>query len=194
MKESLNYNKYLERALVSEKRKTRVASFGMAFLWVGIFGFYGYAFYFAGYSRWNGFTDNDGKIVTAGTIITCIFCIIMASMSIAGIAPNITPIIEGCVAGTLAIECIDHKSEIQLNEPETKIINKEEIKGEITFENVCFRYPSNKEVHVLKNFNATIKAGSTIGLVGPSGSGKSTIIQLLERFYDPEVGVIKLDG
>lgn len=124
----------------------------------------------------------------------CIFCIIMSCMTLAGITPNITPIIEGCVAGTLAIECIEHKSKIQLNEPGTKVINKSEVKGELTFENVCFRYPSNMEVPVLKNFNATIKAGSTIGLVGPSGSGKSTIIQLLERFYDPDSGSIKLDG
>ena len=62
------------------------------FLWIGIFGFYGYAFYFAGYSRWNGFTDKDGNIVTAGTIMICIFCVIMASMSVAGVAPNITQI------------------------------------------------------------------------------------------------------
>lgn len=50
------------------------------------------------------------------------------------------------------------------------------MKGEITFENVCFSYPSNKDVPVLKNFSTHIKSGSTIGLVGPSGSGKSTII------------------
>lgn len=66
-----------------------------------------------------------------------------------GITPNITPIMEATVAGTLAIECIEHKADIQLNEPGTKVINKDEVKGDITFENVCFRYPSNKEVPVL---------------------------------------------
>jgi hypothetical protein len=97
---------------VSERRKTRIGAVGLSFLWFGIFGFYGYAFYFAGYSRWNGYTDNDGNLVTAGTIMICIFCIIMSSMSLAGITPNITPIMEGCVAGTLAIECIEHKASI----------------------------------------------------------------------------------
>jgi ABC-type multidrug transport system fused ATPase/permease subunit len=63
-----------------------------------------------------------------------------------------------------------------LNEPGTTVVQKENINGEIKFEDVSFSYPSNKEVPVLKNFSCTIKAGSTIGLVGPSGSGKSTII------------------
>ena len=80
LKESMNYNKYLDRALVSERRKNRLAAYGLAFLWWGLFGFYGYAFYFAGYSRWNEFKDSDGNQVTAGTIMTCILCIIMSSM------------------------------------------------------------------------------------------------------------------
>ena len=74
------------------------------------------------------------------------------------------------------------------------MINKESVKGELVFKDVCFSYPGNKEIQVLKNFSCNIKAGSTIGLVGPSGSGKSTIIQLLERFYDPDSGVVTLDG
>jgi ABC-type multidrug transport system fused ATPase/permease subunit len=80
VKESINYNKYLKRALISERRKIRIGAFGLACIWFGIFNFYGYAFYFAGYSRFKGFIDANGNIVTAGTIMICIFCIIMASM------------------------------------------------------------------------------------------------------------------
>lgn len=98
--------------MISDRRKIRIGAWGISFLFAGIFGFYGYAFYFGGYSRWNQFTDRNGDVVTAGTIMICIFCIIMSSMTLAGIAPNITPIIEGCVAGTLATECIEKQPKI----------------------------------------------------------------------------------
>lgn len=45
----------------------------------------------------------------------------------------------------------------------------------------------------MNNFSCTIEAGKTVAIVGPSGSGKSTIIQLLERFYDPNNGSILID-
>jgi ATP-binding cassette subfamily B (MDR/TAP) protein 1 len=68
------------------------------------------------------------------------------------------------------------------------------LKGEISFENVDFSYPSKPDIKVLNGFNFKIEAGKSIGLVGPSGAGKSTIIQMVERFYDPQSGVVKLDG
>jgi ATP-binding cassette, subfamily B (MDR/TAP), member 1 len=74
------------------------------------------------------------------------------------------------------------------------VLERKDVKGKIEFENVCFNYPSNPDLKVLKNLNITFEAGSTIGLIGPSGSGKSTIIQLLERYYDPVSGIVKLDG
>ena len=55
-------------------------------------------------------------------------------------------------------------------------MKREDIKGEIKFENVNFRYPSNPDVKVLKDFCCTFEAGTTNALVGPSGSGKSTIV------------------
>ena len=83
------------------------------------------------------------------------------------------------------------------------ILNNNDIKGKITFENVHFEYPSknsskhedsNKKINtVLNNFNLTINSGETIALVGPSGCGKSTIAKLINRFYDPQIGTIKLD-
>lgn len=66
--------------------------------------------------------------------------------------------------------------------------------GEIVFKDVQFCYPSRLEVKVFDGFNLAVKAGTTVALVGPSGGGKSTVVQLLERFYDPTLGSITLDG
>lgn len=68
------------------------------------------------------------------------------------------------------------------------------MRGEIEFRNVEFTYPSRPDNPVLRGLNLYIAAGHTIGIVGGSGSGKSTIISLLQRFYNPDNGVILLDG
>lgn len=63
----------------------------------------------------------------------------------------------------------------------------------IEFCNVSFRYP-NAEQYVLKNCSFTIDSCEKVGLIGLNGAGKSTIIKLMFRFYDPEEGMILLDG
>lgn len=63
----------------------------------------------------------------------------------------------------------------------------------IEFCNVSFRYPSSEQ-YVLKDCSFTIEPHEKIGLIGLNGAGKSTIVKLMFRFYDPEKGVIKLDG
>ncbi|CAN6244653.1 unnamed protein product [Urochloa humidicola] len=69
-----------------------------------------------------------------------------------------------------------------------------DLAGEVEFRNVQFCYPSRPESPVLVNFSLRVPAGRTVALVGGSGSGKSTVIALLERFYDPLVGAVVLDG
>jgi ATP-binding cassette subfamily B protein len=64
----------------------------------------------------------------------------------------------------------------------------------VSFESVCFRYPSRPEVPVLREISLTAGAGERIALVGPSGAGKSTLTALLLRFYDPESGRVMIDG
>lgn len=68
------------------------------------------------------------------------------------------------------------------------------VRGEITFENVTFAYPSRLDKPALAGFDVQVRSGETVALVGPSGAGKSTLLQLLMRFYDPQEGRILLDG
>jgi ATP-binding cassette subfamily B protein len=64
--------------------------------------------------------------------------------------------------------------------------------GNISFNRVSFSYPSGQPV--LKNFDLQVPAGQKVGLVGRSGAGKSTIFALVQRLYDPDAGVVDIDG
>lgn len=66
------------------------------------------------------------------------------------------------------------------------------VKGEIRLENLSFAY--NEENLVLENVNLTIKPGQTVALIGTTGVGKSTIANLINRFYDPQMGTVRIDG
>ena len=67
------------------------------------------------------------------------------------------------------------------------------VKGDITFENVSFRYHDNSDT-VLNNVNLKVPAGSYMALVGSSGAGKTTLCSLIPRFYDVTSGTIRIDG
>lgn len=87
-------------------------------------------------------------------------------------------------------EIIDTKPEITDCENAEELGN---IRGEIEFSNVTFRYAEENE-DVLYNVNFRIKEGENVALVGPSGGGKTTICSLIPRFYEVDGGKIKIDG
>jgi len=87
---------------------------------------------------------------------------------------------------------IDRIPEIDSASPEG--LKPEKVEGEIVLEDVKFSYPSRPIVQVVKGLSISFRAGKTAALVGASGSGKSTIVSLVERFYDPTSGAVKVDG
>ena len=91
------------------------------------------------------------------------------------------------------VEVMDLKNNIYDHDSAEEL---EDVRGEIEFKNVYFKYPetSENEPYVLEDINFSVDVGENIALVGPSGAGKTTISKLIPRFYDIEKGSITLDG
>ena len=87
-------------------------------------------------------------------------------------------------------EIMDIEPDIKDSENATELEN---VKGEIEFENVSFKYNDGAE-EVLNNINLKVPAGAYMALVGSSGAGKTTLCSLIPRFYDVTEGTIKIDG
>ena len=104
------------------------------------------------------------------------------------ISKSIFSIRKGDAAAARIIEILEAKNSLKDN---TDAIEKSFIKSEIEFKNVGFSY--NNKI-IIPSFNLKINKGETIALVGQSGSGKTTIANLLARFYDVQIGSIRIDG
>lgn len=95
-----------------------------------------------------------------------------------------------------AMERIDElmRSEAAIRPPESPVVLPEPPTGEVSMSAVQFAYPGRPDLPALKGFSLTVRPGETVALVGPSGAGKSTVFRLLLRFYDPQAGVVSVDG
>ncbi len=71
--------------------------------------------------------------------------------------------------------------------------NWEELKGDVEFRDVTFRYPDGEE-NVLEHFSLKVPSGSSVAIVGETGAGKTTLVNLVCRFYEPTAGQVLIDG
>jgi ABC-type multidrug transport system fused ATPase/permease subunit len=110
----------------------------------------------------------------------------------AGIAfQQLIDVNKAFAAAETIFEIIDRKPSIE-NDPSSGL-KLNSIKGKADIVNGKFSYPTRKTTKVLRNLTLAIKQGEKIGLVGQSGCGKSTVIQLIQRFYDLDEGVVNVD-
>ena len=100
-----------------------------------------------------------------------------------------TQLQEGVAAASRVFGVIDRPVTL-IELPDAKPLKLE--RGEIEFRNVTFAY--DPENSVLRGVSLTVPPGRTVALVGPSGSGKSTLVNLTLRFFDPDRGMVLIDG
>ncbi|TYH76273.1 hypothetical protein ES332_D04G073000v1 [Gossypium tomentosum] len=125
-----------------------------------------------------------------GEIIAALFAVILSGLGLNQAATNFYSFDQGRIAAFRLFEMISRSSS-GLNQ-EGNILAS--IQGNIEFRNVYFSYLSRPEIPILSGFYLTVPAKKAVALVGRNGSGKSSIIPLMERFYDPTLGEVLLDG
>jgi len=104
---------------------------------------------------------------------------------------RINVLMQKCLAATTKVfELVDHKPAIQ-DAPGAAVLGK--VRGAIEFSGLSFTYPG-KEMPAVQHIDFKVPAGSTCALVGATGAGKSTLFWLLQRLYEPQSGVITIDG
>ncbi|KAH1045693.1 hypothetical protein J1N35_036477 [Gossypium stocksii] len=125
-----------------------------------------------------------------GEIITALFAIILSGLGLNQAATNFYSFDQGRIAAYRLFEMISRSSSGSNQEGNMS----PSLQGNIEFRNVYFSYLSRPEIPILSGFYLTVPAKKAVALVGRNGSGKSSIIPLMERFYDPTLGEVLLDG
>ena len=130
-----------------------------------------------------------GEITIGGLLQFAIYSALLG-VSLGGSAELFAKLQKSIGATEHLMDILEETTENVSLEPSERI----SIKGNISFNNITFSYPSRRDIEVIKDISFNVETGKQIAFVGPSGAGKSTIAALLYRFYNPESGAITIDG
>ena len=134
---------------------------------------------------------SSGELAT-GELFSFVIYSMFIGGTIGGMADTFARVQKFIGATEDLLEIFNETTE-PVDEPVT-LTSDQVLKGEITFDEVSFSYPTRMELAVLNNVSFEIRPDTLVALVGPSGAGKSTIVSLLMRLYEPSSGHILFDG
>lgn len=141
---------------------------------------------------WAGGRDVIQGDITPGALSAFIFYAIMVAASVGAMTEVLGDLQRAAGATERLIELLETKPDIM--PPAAPKPMPAPARGEVRFEDVTFHYPSRPQSAALKGLSLHVQSGEHVALVGPSGAGKTTVFQLLLRFYDPQAGVVRIDG
>lgn len=141
---------------------------------------------------WVGGSDVINGAMSAGDLAAFVFYAIMVASSLATISEVMGELQRAAGATERLIEILQVESNIVAPvEPQSA---PDSLRADVAFEQVSFYYPSRPDQAALHQLSLSVQEGKVLALVGPSGAGKTTLFELLQRFYDPQIGKVSLGG
>lgn len=141
---------------------------------------------------WIGANDVRAGTLTEGTLVQFVIYAVLVAGSVAALSEIWSELQRAAGATERLVELLDAKDSI--TDPEVPQPLPANPAGRIEFADVTFEYPARPGTLALDAVSLTVEPGETVAFVGPSGAGKTTIIQMLQRYYDPNAGEVRLDG
>jgi ATP-binding cassette subfamily B protein len=141
---------------------------------------------------WVGARDVAAGTMTVGSLVQFVIYAVMVAGAVGALTEIWGEIQRAAGATERLVELLTLGDAVQ--DPDRPVPAPDLARAEIRFEGVGFHYPTRPERSALTGLDLRVRPGETVALVGPSGSGKTTVIQLLQRFWDPQEGRITVGG
>ena len=182
LRSAAEFSGVTEKAFDSAKARIKVrAMITMIIIFVAFSGVMGVL--------WVGAIDVRSGLTSAGQLVQFVIYATIVASSTAALSELWSELQRAAGATERLVELLNAQDTIaDPRAPKTPIV------GSLVFENVNFTFPSRPDALALNDVSFTINPGETVALVGPSGAGKSTIIQMMQRFFDPQQGQITFGG
>ena len=175
----------VERSFAAAKRRIRIRAIMTALVIGLIFGA-------VTLLMWTTLADVSAGRLTGGALTAFIFTAGLVTGAFGALTEVYGDLLRASGAAERLVELLNEEPEIAA--PIAPAVLPAPARGTVSFDHVEFRYPTRQDVAALHDFSLDILSGETVAIVGPSGAGKTTLFQLIQRFYDPDAGAVRIDG
>jgi ATP-binding cassette subfamily B protein len=175
----------VERSFAAAKRRIRIRAIMTALVIGLIFGA-------VTLLMWTTLADVSAGRLTGGALTAFIFTAGLVTGAFGALTEVYGDLLRASGAAERLAELLNEEPEIAA--PIAPAVLPVPARGTVSFDHVEFRYPTRQDVAALHDFSLDILSGETVAIVGPSGAGKTTLFQLIQRFYDPDAGAVRIDG